>query len=129
VDQLALAEYRYRVVREVVGGSPIGEMAERYVDPVAIVREHDNPSGTRAQGAHPPPGDLEVINPHIQVQLLRWPLVRPAGRTITIDLLEQQAPPAVGGVREVDPVGLPSSTVRSTTTIIIFDGRLSAGRN
>jgi transposase len=30
VDQQALAEYRYRVVREVLGGSPIGEVAERY---------------------------------------------------------------------------------------------------
>jgi transposase InsO family protein len=30
VDQQALAEYRYRAVREVLGGSPIGEVAERY---------------------------------------------------------------------------------------------------
>ena len=30
MDQQALAEYRYRAVREVVGGSPIGEVAERY---------------------------------------------------------------------------------------------------
>jgi transposase InsO family protein len=30
VDQQALAEYRYRAVREVLGRSPIGEVAERY---------------------------------------------------------------------------------------------------
>jgi transposase InsO family protein len=30
VDQQALAEYRYRAVREVLAGSPIGEVAERY---------------------------------------------------------------------------------------------------
>jgi transposase InsO family protein len=30
VDQQALAEYRYRAVREVLGGSPVGEVAERY---------------------------------------------------------------------------------------------------
>ena len=30
MDQQALAEYRYRAVREVLGGSPIGEVAERY---------------------------------------------------------------------------------------------------
>jgi transposase InsO family protein len=30
VDQQGLAEYRYRAVREVLGGSPIGEVAERY---------------------------------------------------------------------------------------------------
>jgi transposase InsO family protein len=30
VDQQALAEYRYRAVREVLGGSLIGEVAERY---------------------------------------------------------------------------------------------------
>jgi transposase-like protein len=30
VDQRALAEYRFRTVREVLGGSPIGEVAERY---------------------------------------------------------------------------------------------------
>jgi transposase InsO family protein len=30
VDQQALAEYRYRAVREVLGGSPIGEVAERF---------------------------------------------------------------------------------------------------
>jgi len=30
VDQQALAEHRYRAVREVLGGSPIGEVAERY---------------------------------------------------------------------------------------------------
>ena len=30
VDQQALVEYRYRAVREVLGGSPIGEVAERY---------------------------------------------------------------------------------------------------
>jgi transposase InsO family protein len=30
VDQQALAEYRYRAVREVLGGSPAGEVAERY---------------------------------------------------------------------------------------------------
>jgi transposase len=30
LDQQALAEYRYRAVREVLGGSPIGEVAERY---------------------------------------------------------------------------------------------------
>ena len=28
VDQQALAEYRYRAVAEVLGGSPIGEVAE-----------------------------------------------------------------------------------------------------
>lgn len=30
VDQQALVEYRYRAVREVLGGSPIGEVAARY---------------------------------------------------------------------------------------------------
>jgi transposase InsO family protein len=30
VDQQALAEYRYRAVREVLGGSPAGEVAERF---------------------------------------------------------------------------------------------------
>ena len=30
MDQQALAEYRYRAVREVLGGSPIGEVAERF---------------------------------------------------------------------------------------------------
>jgi transposase len=30
VDQQALVEYRYRAVREVLGGSPIGEVAVRY---------------------------------------------------------------------------------------------------
>jgi hypothetical protein len=30
VDQRALVEYRYRVVLEVLGGSPIGEVAVRY---------------------------------------------------------------------------------------------------
>jgi transposase len=30
VDQQALSEYRYRAVREVLGGSPIGEVAVRY---------------------------------------------------------------------------------------------------
>lgn len=30
MDQQALAEYRYRAVREVLGGSPVGEVAERY---------------------------------------------------------------------------------------------------
>jgi len=30
VDQQALAEYRYRAVREVLEGSPIGEVAHRY---------------------------------------------------------------------------------------------------
>jgi transposase InsO family protein len=30
VDQQALTEYRYRAVREVLGGSPIGEVAARY---------------------------------------------------------------------------------------------------
>jgi transposase InsO family protein len=30
LDQQALAEYRYRAVREVLGGSPVGEVAERY---------------------------------------------------------------------------------------------------
>ena len=30
MDQQALAEYRYRAVREVLNGSPIGEVAERY---------------------------------------------------------------------------------------------------
>ena len=30
MDQQALAEYRYRAVREVLGGSPIGGVAERY---------------------------------------------------------------------------------------------------
>lgn len=30
MDQQALAEYRYRAAREVLGGSPIGEVAERY---------------------------------------------------------------------------------------------------
>jgi transposase InsO family protein len=30
MDQQALAEYRYRAVREVLGGSPIGEVAARY---------------------------------------------------------------------------------------------------
>jgi transposase len=30
VDQQALAEYRYRAVREVLGGSAVGEVAERY---------------------------------------------------------------------------------------------------
>jgi transposase len=30
VDQQALAEYRYRAVREVLEGSPIGEVAQRY---------------------------------------------------------------------------------------------------
>jgi transposase len=30
VDQRALVEYRYRAVREVLGGSPIGEVAARY---------------------------------------------------------------------------------------------------
>ena len=30
VDQQALTEYRYRAVREVLGGSPVGEVAARY---------------------------------------------------------------------------------------------------
>jgi transposase len=30
VDQAALAEYRYRAVREVLAGAPIGEVAVRY---------------------------------------------------------------------------------------------------
>ncbi len=30
VDQQALSEYRYRAVREVLGGSPIGEVAVWY---------------------------------------------------------------------------------------------------
>ena len=30
MDQRALAEYRYRAVREVLGGSPVGEVAERF---------------------------------------------------------------------------------------------------
>lgn len=30
MDQQALTEYRYRAVREVLGGSPIGEVAVRY---------------------------------------------------------------------------------------------------
>ena len=30
MDQQALAEYRGRAVREVLGGSPIGEVAERF---------------------------------------------------------------------------------------------------
>ncbi len=30
MDQQALAEYRYRAVREILGGSPVGEVAERY---------------------------------------------------------------------------------------------------
>jgi hypothetical protein len=30
VDQEALVEYRYRAVCEVLGGSPIGEVAVRY---------------------------------------------------------------------------------------------------
>ena len=30
VDQQALVEYRYRAVREVLGGAPIGEVAARY---------------------------------------------------------------------------------------------------
>jgi transposase len=30
LDQQALAEYRYRAVREVLGGSPIGEVGERF---------------------------------------------------------------------------------------------------
>jgi Helix-turn-helix domain len=30
VDQQALAEYRYRAVREMLEGSPIGEVARRY---------------------------------------------------------------------------------------------------
>ena len=30
LDQQALAEYRYRAVREVLGGSPIGEVAARF---------------------------------------------------------------------------------------------------
>ena len=30
MDQQALAEYRYRAVREVLGGSPIGEVGERF---------------------------------------------------------------------------------------------------
>jgi len=51
------------------------------VDPVGFVLEHDTfPERDRAQGAHPLIGDLEVVDPHIQVKLLRWPLVRPAGR-------------------------------------------------
>ena len=47
------------------------------VDPVGFVLEHDTfPERDRAQGAHPLIGDLEVVDPHIQVKLLRWPLVR-----------------------------------------------------
>ena len=30
MDQQAVVEYRYRAVREVLGGSPIGEVAARY---------------------------------------------------------------------------------------------------
>lgn len=30
VDQAAMAEYRYRAVREVLAGSPMGEVAVRY---------------------------------------------------------------------------------------------------
>ncbi|MFI8927685.1 transposase [Streptomyces sp. NPDC053474] len=30
MDQQQLTEYRYRAVREVLGGSPIGEVAARY---------------------------------------------------------------------------------------------------
>jgi hypothetical protein len=67
------------------------------VDPVGFVLEHDTfPERDRAQGAHPLTGDLEVVDPHIQVKLLRWPLVRPAGRAVIGDLLEHQASPAVG---------------------------------
>jgi len=77
------------------------------VDPVGFVIEHDTfPERDRAQGAHPLIGDLEVVDPHIQVKLLRWPLVRPAGRAVIGDLLEHQAPSAVGGVRDVDPAGV-----------------------
>src|SRR6202042_2716601 len=62
------------------------------VDPVGFVLEHDTfPERDRAQGAHPLIGDLEVVDPHIQVKLLRWPLVRPAGRAVIGDLLEHQA--------------------------------------
>ena len=76
------------------------------VDPVGFVLKHDTfPERDRAQGAHPLIGDLKVVDPHIQVQLLRWPLVRPAGRAVTGDLLEHRAPQAVGGVRDVDPAG------------------------
>ena len=32
MDQQALAEYRYRAVREVLEGSPIGEVTDRYGD-------------------------------------------------------------------------------------------------
>ena len=49
------------------------------------------PRGGPAQGAHPLIGDLEVVDPHIQVKLLRWPLVRPAGRAVIGDLLKHQA--------------------------------------
>ena len=77
------------------------------VDPVGFVLEHDTfPERDRAQGAHPLIGDLEVVDPHIQVKLLRWPLVRPAGRAVIGDLLEHQASSAVGGVRDVDRVGV-----------------------
>ena len=77
------------------------------VDPVGFVLEHDTfPERDRAQGAHPLIGDLEVVDPHIQVKLLRWPLVWPAGRAVIGDLLEHQASPAVGGVRDVNRVGV-----------------------
>ena len=42
------------------------------VDPVDFVLQHDTfPERDRAQGAHPLIGDLEVVDPHIQVKLLR----------------------------------------------------------
>ena len=61
------------------------------VDPVGFVLEHDRvPERDRAQGADPLIGGLEVVDPHIQVKLLRWPLVRPAGRAVIGDLLERR---------------------------------------
>ena len=50
VDQQVLAEYRYRAVREVLGGSPVGEVAERY--------------GSTRQSLHSGMADSEARSPH-----------------------------------------------------------------
>ena len=91
----------FRAARDRTGVRPGRRRPGRFRPRARHVPERD-----RAQGAHPLTGDLEVVDPHIQVKLLRWPLVWPAGRAVIGDLLEHQASPAVGGVRDVDRVGV-----------------------